>query len=319
MIAIIKKYFSLFLSLFLNLWLIVSNEKVYLDNIMYSSTLVLLDNKIVDVSQNGIHFFDEQFENEESNHFYPFTENLNIYTGDYSKIAMTQFSKEYEEYILILCKSILYIFDKEHNLIIDINLYESIQDIDNKIIAYKKENDYLHFIITSMDSQYYNIIPFKFDLNNNTTEIITENKRVINSKIYKKAFHCLFMAPLPFPSINYDILNCFYISFSSWPVQLYTTSYDPEQNFKEINSLEYNIEFDCFAGDALFFAAITNNNKSKTLLYMLHNTSPPAWVTFDYRNHFSSIVKEKDINNLFYGGYGHKIFYFNNTKEFIAI
>ena len=56
LVPIIKNYFSLFLSLLFNLWLIVSNEKVFLDNLIYSSTLVLLDNKIVDVTQNGIHF-----------------------------------------------------------------------------------------------------------------------------------------------------------------------------------------------------------------------------------------------------------------------
>ena len=319
MFAIIKKYFLLFLSLLVNLWLIVSNEKVYLDNIMYSTTMVLLDNKIVDVSQNGIHFFDEQFQNEEPSHFIQFSENLNQYTDDFFKISMSQFSNEYGEYILILCKRIIYIFDKKHNLIININLDESIGDIDNKIIAYKKENDYLYYIITSMDSTYYNIIPFKFDLNSNQTEILTENQIVMESKIYKYAFYCLFMAPSSFSSINNDVLNCFYISYSSWPVQLKSTSYDPEQNFKEIESLKYNIEFDCFAGDPLFFGAITNKEKSKTLLYMLHNTSPPAWATFDYINNFSNIVKENDINNLFYGRYGHKMFYFNNTKEFITI
>ena len=101
MIAIIKNYFSLFLSLLFNLWLIVNNEKVYLDNLIYSSTLVLLDNKIVDVAQDGIHFFDEQFQNEEETNFIEFSENLGFY--DFSKISMSQFSQKYEEYILILC------------------------------------------------------------------------------------------------------------------------------------------------------------------------------------------------------------------------
>ena len=124
MIAIIKNYFSLFLSLLFNLWLIVNNEKVYLDNLIYSSTLVLLDNKIVDVAQDGIHFFDEQFQNEEETNFIEFSENLGFY--DFSKISMSQFSQKYEEYILILCKRILYIFYKNHNLIINISLSDSI-------------------------------------------------------------------------------------------------------------------------------------------------------------------------------------------------
>ena len=124
MIAIIKNYFSLFLSLLFNLWLIVNNEKVYLDNLIYSSTLVLLNNKIIDVAQDGIHFFDEQFQNEEITNFIKFSENLTL--NDYSKISISQFSQENEEYILVLCKRILYIFDKNHNLIINISLYDSI-------------------------------------------------------------------------------------------------------------------------------------------------------------------------------------------------
>ena len=198
MIAIIKNYFSLFLSLLFNLWLIVNNEKVYLDNLIYSSTLVLLDNKIVDVAQDGIHFFDEQFQNEEKTNFIEFSENLGFY--DFSKISMSQFSQKYEEYILILCKRILYIFDKNHNLIINISLSDSIQDSENKIIAYKMENNYLHYIITSMvNYNQYGIIHFKYNLNRNEKENTLVKQQVIST--YSYAFQCLFMTPLSFPII----------------------------------------------------------------------------------------------------------------------
>ena len=183
MIAIIKNYFSLFLSLLFNLWLIVNNEKVYLDNLIYSSTLVLLDNKIVDVAQDGIHFFDEQFQNEEETNFIEFSENLGFY--DFSKISMSQFSQKYEEYILILCKRILYIFDKNHNLIINISLSDSIQDSENKIIAYKMENNYLHYIITStVNYNQYGIIHFKYNLNSNEKENTLVKQQVISTYSY---------------------------------------------------------------------------------------------------------------------------------------
>ena len=281
MIATIKKNFLQFLLLLFHLWLTINNESIYLENITYSSTFILLDNKIVDVAQDGIHFFDEQFKNEESTHFIKFSENFDIY-NDLSKISMSQFSQKYEEYILILYKRILYIFDKEHNLKINFTLYDSIQDSENKIIAYNKENNYLHYKITSMTNyNLYSIIHFKYNLNsNNEIENTIENKKDIST--YSYAFHCLFMAPLSLSSIGYDILNCFYIS--SWtPIRLFTSSYDPEQNFNEIESLKYYIEFDYFNAQPAFFGAITNEEKDKALIYFIHNENA-GWVTFDYTN-----------------------------------
>jgi hypothetical protein len=289
MIAIIKNYFSLFLSLLFNLWLIVSNEKVFLDNLIYSSTLVLLDNKIVDVTQNGIHFFDEQFQTEEENHFIEFSENLNGY-DDLPKISMSQFSQDYEGYILILCKKILYIFNKNHTLINNISLDDLIKD-NNNIIAYKKENNYLHYIITSMITYYnYYIIHFKYNLNSNVIENTIEDQIANNISAFK--FQCLFMTPLSFPSKNYDFLNCFYIS-SGYPFQLYTSSFDPEQRFNEIESLRYNMTFDCFNADPLFFGVITNEEKDKTLFYSVHNNHA-CWTTFNYINNFTNFDKMND-------------------------
>ena len=316
MIAIIKKNFSLFLSLLLNLWLTISNESVYIENLVYSSTFILLNNKIVDVAQDGIHFFDEQFQNEESTHFIEFSEQLDGFY-DLSKISMSQFSQDYEEYILILCKRMLYIFDKEHNLIIKINLSDSIQDSENKIIAYKKENNYLHYIITSLvNYNQYGIIHFKYNLNSiNEIENTIENQKDIST--YSYAFYCIFMAPLSSLIINYDILNCFYIS--SWtPIQLYTSSYDPEQNFNEIESLRYYIEFDYFNSQPVFFGAITNEEKDKALIYFIHNENA-GWVTFDYTNKLSNIVKKNDIGYFYYASFPHRLLYFKNPKEFIII
>ena len=315
MIAFIKSYFPLFLSLFLNLWIIVSNEKVFLANLLYSSTFILLDNTIVDVAQNGIHFFDKQFQNEETTHFIQFSENLNLYSGDITKISVSQFSQKYEEYILILCKRILYIFDNKHNLKININLYDSLPDTDIKIIAYKKENDYLHYLITYISNFIYKIIHFKYNLNNNEIEKSKENE--VDNSISVYAFQCLFMSPQSFSSINYDILNCFYMSKDT-PNQIYKSSYDPEQNFKEIESLRCNIEFNYFNSEPPFFGAITNEEKDNALIFFCHNENG-GWVTFNNINNFTNIVKKNDIGNYMFNGYAHKLLYFNNTKEFIII
>ena len=56
----------------------ISSETEFRDNLFYSSILVLLDSKIIDVAKDGIHFFDAEFKNEEKTHFFNFTVPLEL-------------------------------------------------------------------------------------------------------------------------------------------------------------------------------------------------------------------------------------------------
>jgi len=318
--AIVKKYFIYFFSLLFNQWLMISSETEFRDNLFYSSILVLLNSEIIDVAKDGIHFFDAEFKNEEKTNFFNFTVPLTL--DDIPKVSITQFSGDSGEYILILCKRILFIYDKDHNLKINFSLEESLGDMNNNIIAYKKKDEYLHYIIRYSDWGSHHILHFKFNLNSITSnaeniENSKENEIIIDNAIYSKAIYCLFMKPLSSFNINNDILNCFYVSKINWPNLIFSYSYDPENNFNEITSLRYNLTLDFFNTDPLFFLAITNKEKDKVLFYFYQGF--PYWGTFDYTYQFSNFVKEDEVIDLGNTNYGHKLFYFRETNEYIAI
>ena len=163
--TITKKYFIYFLLLLFNHWFILSYEREF--NLIYSSIFVLLDKTIVDVAKDGIHFFDEKLNKEETSHFVNFTDPLGD-VNDISKISIAQFSGEYDDgYLLILYRRIIYIFDKQHNLISNFSLDESIPDITNFIkylIPYKKLNESLHYLIRYSDYSSHHILHYKFNL-----------------------------------------------------------------------------------------------------------------------------------------------------------
>ena len=319
--AIVKKYFLFFFSLLFNQWLMISSETEFRDNLSYSSILVLLDNTIIDVAKDGIHFFDAQFKNEEKTHFFNFTIPLNI--DDIPKVSITQFSEESGEYILILCKRILFIYDKDHNLKINFSLEGLLGDMNNNIIAYKKKGEYLHYIIRYSDWSSHHILHFKFNLNSivsnteNTIENSKEKEIIIDNSIYKDAIYCLFMKPLSSFQISNELLNCFYVSQMNWPNFIFSYSYDPENSFNEVSSLRYNLTLDFFNTNPIFFLAITNKEKDKVPFYFYHGC--PFWGTFDYTKHFSIFVKEDEVKDLENSNYGHRLFYFRETNEYIAI
>ena len=314
--GIAKKYFIYFLSLLLNQWLMISSETEF--NLTYSSIFVLLDKTIVDVAQDGIHFFDAQLNNENTSHFVQFTVPLeNKETS--SRISFDQFSQEYDEYILILCRRIIYIFDKQHNLKSNFSLDESIQEINDKskyIIAYKKIDESLHYLIRYSDYTSHYIQHYKFNLNSLNVENIVENpidRIVINDGIYPNSAYCSFMS---YTDINHDILSCFYVCRQTNIILMNTVSYDPEKNFNEIDSLRYNITINFWNGETIYFEGKTNEEKDKVLFYFYQEDY--FWGTFDYTNHFSDFVPIDGTRNLVYNYFGHKLLYFRDTKEFIA-
>jgi len=315
--AIAKNYFIFFLSLLFYQWFMLSCEREF--NLIYSTIFVLLNKTIVDVAQDGIHFFDEQLNNEETSHFVNFTDPLGD-VSDVSKVSIAQFSQESDEYLLILCRRIIYIFDKQHNLKSNFSLDESIQDfidIIKYIIAYKKIGESLHYLIRYSDYTSHYILHYKFNLNSLNAEIIANDTIIITDGINYKSVYCSFMTPLPSTDIGHEILNCFYVSLNTNKYYMKSVSYDPEKNFNEIDSLRYNISFDFWKGDGIFFEGITNEEKDKVLFYFRQQIC--YWGTFDYTNLFSEFVPASDADNLQYSYYGHKLFYFRDTKEFIIM
>jgi len=329
--VITKTYFIYYFSLFFNQWLIVANSETEF-NLIYSTIFVLLDKTIVDVAIDGIHFFDEHLENEDTSHFVNFTVPLQN-NDDISKVSISQFSRESGEYLLILYKKLLYIFDKDHNLIRNFNIDEkgSIGEIGDNIIyviAYKKESKFLHFVIRYSVNYAHHILHYNLYVNSSNSENIEEseeieviennpiNTRIINECNNPKSVYCSFMAP-PSTDIDHDILNCFYVSTQTNKIYMNSVSYDPEDDYNKIVSLRYNISFDFWKGDGKFFGGITNEEKDKVLFYFRQELC--YWGSFDYTNLFSDFVPASDSKDTAYNYFGHKLFYFRDTKEFITM
>ena len=157
----IYKYNIVFFILFILTYLY---EKTYQEastiSLKFPTTFTLLDNSIVLIANNGIHFYDEYFTSEDEEKKIE----LSLESTDLSKIAMAQFPNEYGEYIIILVKNILYIFSNSKNVIksqtIEINADTNI-DSNYCLVPYKKNDNNLIFflyMLIHLDKCLYKII-----------------------------------------------------------------------------------------------------------------------------------------------------------------
>ena len=180
------------------------------ENLLYPSILTLLSRKLVLVSNNGIHFFDSNLDNEETNKYIPI--NIELDTDNY-KTAMEQFSEEYGGYILILVRNIIYFFDSNGNNIYSENLSEYLNGNYYCLIPYKKEGNYLYYIISYISATSYELILhhfiFELDSHSNQHQKLNFEVKVIegtNAPTQIIGVTCLFMINLA----NNKILTCFY-------------------------------------------------------------------------------------------------------------
>ena len=100
-------------------------------------------------------------------------------------------------------------------------------------------------------------------------------------------------------------------------------TFNPENNFEEIESLRAYALHSTFSYSPSFALAKTTKKKQKVLLFIVY-ASFPYWATFDYTNKFSDIYKE-NINiqgtNAQLGAeyWNNKILYYTQTSEFVFI
>ena len=249
----------------------------------YPTLLTLENDELILVNQNGIHFFDSKLVNEYSDKFIPFSENITSNTEN-KKTTMAQFTPENGGYILIIAKDILYIFGSDGSKIHSLPINEYFTSTNYYITPYKKEEEnYLYYIISYKDDvtkKSIKINYFKFDLNSpfkneKLTTINLEN----GNELF--GFNCIFMTPLISSGINYDILTCFYCSSQN----IYTSSFDPKNNFEKLDSFDYSTLITSVSYTS-YIGGIANNSKKKALLYVL-GESKPLYMTFDFQNLFS--------------------------------
>ena len=280
----------------------------------YPTLLTLENDDLILVNQNGIHFYDSQLVNENSDKSIPFSENI-ASNDENKKTTMTQFDPENDGYILIIAKDILYILESDGNQIHSLSITDYFTSTNYFITPYKKEENYLYYIITYKDDtrKSIKINYFKFDLNypftNENLNTITINLGDGN-EIF--GLNCIFMTPLISSGINYDILTCFYCSSQS----IYTSSFDPKNAFEKINSFDHS-KLITSVQYVNYIGGIANNSKQKALIYVL-GENKPLYMTFDFQNLFSTeklgVCSEALSNEPFFT----KIKYFKQINQYVT-
>ena len=125
------------------------------------------------------------------------------------------------------------------------------------------------------------------------------------------------MSPLSSLNISNELLTCF--GTEQYDTILFAATFNPENNFEEIESLRDYNQSSFITYNALNVIAKTDKNKKKAIIYIIFGGNP-FWATFDYINKLSNVFKESIGEKgyyLVYQYWNHKIFYFQQTSEFL--
>ena len=229
------KIFGLLVNLFIILLMFPGN----INKQLYPSILTLLSQKVVLVANDGIHFYGPNLDNEEEDKFIP----LNIAKEeDNYKTTLAQFSYENDGYILILVMDILYFFKADGTFIISSDISNLINNNYYCLVPYKKESNYLNYIISYTNQTDKTLIlhHFKFDINTKINQ--QENKKIFYTVVQQINVNandivggtCIILLD----SSNNDLLTCFYSI--KYPVEFQSRSFDPNDNFNELtNKIAY--------------------------------------------------------------------------------
>ena len=291
-------------------------------NITYKlpNSLTLLDNTNVLLTSDGIHFFDQAMESEDTNKNISFSSALDV-----SKIAMAQFPNDLGGYILILANKIFYIFDNDKNLVKSEEITDN--NINNglnyHLIPYKNDDNKLHIIFSYVNNYYstdFNLVYFINDLNDNNSNLtfyLTKSYVIPNQ--YRQIAYgapCLLMSSISSLNINNKLITCFCFIRTA-PLQILSTTFNPEDNLTEIEDLRSYSNSSYLSENLYSISSSTDQNKAIVyLVYSYYN----VWCTFDFTNRFSSLNVE-NIGNSYvfqYGCHLHNIHYFEQTKEFVV-
>ena len=281
--------------------------------------LTLLNGNILIVINDGIHFFDSLVETEETSKAKYFDSKIDS-EADNDKTTFAQFSQDDGGYIMVLAKNIIYFFEAEGIFIYSIDLSESINGNYYNLLPYKKEGDYLHYVIFHLNTQEKNftIHHFKFEISSHlNSKVISKEVSVIlnNSQGAPNSISggsCLFLL-----SSNKDILVCFYSV--DFPIEFQSRAFDPQNEFEEIDEYAKYIFEGYSSRTTDFLIAKTNKDKEKAFILMLKGNKLYKMI-FD----FNGFSEQKEViieENLSFSidFYKNRLVYFEQTEEFVYV
>ena len=293
----------------------VTPDKTF-SSISYPTILTLLNRNLIMVASDGIHYINSDDLTEDITKKIEF-ENIINDSDEYEKTTMAQFSENDGGYIIIIVKNKIYFFKYEGTKIIDLDLPDSIDAKHYCIIPYKRENNYLYYII-SYPLNAINIFALKyikFDLNNPNSNIVLITKTIETTHMGSSQTPTFFIGVnciLMLSPLNNDTLVCFYSV--SYPPEIQVRSFNPNNDFEELN--DYFDYYTTSLTESFYYInGITNEEKKKALIF--YHNGYPYEMTFDFENGLSEpniILENGDFAKTYTF---HKLFFFKFTQEFV--
>ena len=207
---------------------------------------------------------------------------------------------------MILVNDIMYFFKYDGTLINSTDLSYSINSTYYSLIPYKVENCYLHYIISYPTNELsFGFTYYKFNLNSYMNVIVKE--KTISPSIYSTEFgiityfsggRCLFMRH---PTLNKYIFACFYSIFMGLYPEIQTCSFDPDNDFNELENLfNYSAIFVAEFEVPKNFDIVTD--KQNDVINIFFGFQTAYRVTFDFNNYFSDahLFTEHSIREIYY-------------------
>ena len=193
----------------------IQEESKSISSVLYPTAYTLYNQNILIISNDGIHFYNSDL-NEDEDKKILFEKKILLQT-EFEKTVIAQFSEEDGGYIIIIVSDTLYIFQENGTPITSINLSNTISSIHYCLIPYKKENDFLYYIISyPIGIKSFNLTYFKFDLNSPNSNEIIKSKNIetllsTNSSPYEfVGVNCILMTNSENKKIS--MLLCFIFS-----------------------------------------------------------------------------------------------------------
>ena len=291
-------------------------------NFTLPNVFTLLDGSNMFVAEDGIHFYNQEFDQELTGKKIE----LSLGLEDMKKLLFAQFSNEGYPYILLYVKKKIYIFDEEKSKIKEqaVTLIND-GDIHLKLIPYKIDNNILYFFISFYDYNHINLLKFTFNLQNPLNDIYMVKEPILvpegGNNIQICGLSSVLIPPYEPLDITNDLLTFFY--FQKNPLVFHSFTIELGNVYKKIESLEYSQNINVNTGDQNVFTikALANSKKEKVLLYVIIDFLPYSGV-FDYNNKLSdfqleymgdhTLLNEEHTEK-------HKLYYFEKTKEFLSI
>ena len=326
MIKFLKKIRNFFFYLFIviNLFTFIKNDEtegdslVSIANSQFPNIFTLLNNNLVIVLNDGIHFFSSDMVEDKSKKI-TFEEEITT-EAQCEKISMTQFSENYGGYIILYAQGNLYFFENDGKFIKSFDCSIISDYAHSSLIPYKREDNYLYYLISyPIDVDKFGLLYYKQDINTPYT----------NGNIFSKEIECIVESTQSTPlqisgvncvflyhtSLNKDLLVCFNGVFS--PPEIQSRLFDPTNNFEELMDLHeyYAISIGGNFVMPTYIYAMLNGEKNKIVIFFAD--SLPYYITYDYDNSFGEPVLLSDYDRFQRNFYYYKAYYLRQTHEFI--